>query len=531
MKKKVIKKTGMKSHPKIHRKHIKKIVKKIKQAQVQGQKQVPVKVLESYSFKSENIPVSIRIYRSGEEFVPIYELSISNISKTTEIILNKIRDELLDKVHMQDFDFSDLKEEKIIEKTFAETIKRLVNKHFMTADKTTKDFLCSYLIQKSLGLGAIELLLKDPKLEEVVVNNADEPVWVYHKTHGWIKTNVSLEGEFQVKHYAGIIGRKAGKQITLLDPLMDAHLKTGERVNATLTPVSIKGNTITFRKFASKPWTITDFLGNGTVSYEAAALVWLAAQYELSTIISGGTATGKTSMLNVFANFFPPNQRIISIEDTRELQLPSFLHWVPMETRLANPEGKGEVTMLDLLVNSLRMRPDRICVGEIRRAKEAEVLFEAIHTGHSCNATVHANNVEETITRLTSPPISVPKSMLPAVSLIVVQHRNRRTGQRRTSQIAEILADGSANLLMQFDSNKNKMKKVNRSKSLMANLKEFTGMSEAGFKKDMAEKIKVLKYLVKLNINSVDSVGRIIAEYYTNKSNVMSYVNKNKTFQ
>jgi len=493
--------------------------------------QVKAKVLEEYAFKSEDIPVSVRILKVENQFVPVYELAISNISKTTEIILNKIRDELLEKVHLDDFDFTDMKEEKIIENTFAETIKKLVEKHFHDADKTTKDFLCSYLIQKSLGLGSIELILKDPRLEEVVVNNAEEPVWVYHKNHGWLKTNIKLDGEFQIKHFAGIIGRKSGKQITLLAPLMDAHLKTGERVNATLSPISVKGNTITFRKFASKPWTITDFLRTNTISYEAAAIVWLAAQYELSTIISGGTATGKTSMLNVFSNFFPPNQRVISIEDTRELQLPSFLHWVPMETRLANPEGKGEVTMLDLLVNSLRMRPDRICVGEIRRAKEAEVLFEAIHTGHSCYATVHANNTDETITRLTSPPINIPKSMLPAVSLIVVQHRNRRTGQRRTFQISEILPDATGNVLLQYDPITDKMKRVNKSKSLMSSLKEFTGMTELQFKKDIDKKIKVLKYLVKNNINTVDGVGRIIAECYVNEENMMKYVNSNKIFQ
>ncbi len=492
--------------------------------------EVKVKVLEEYSFRSEEIPVSIRIVKHDKEFVPIYELAISNISKTTEMILNKIRDELLEKVHLQDFDFSDLKEEKLIENTFAETIKKLVEKHFHDADKPTKDFLCSYLIQKSLGLGAIELVLKDPALEEIVINNADEPVWVYHKSRGWLKTNVKLDGEFQIKHFAGIIGRKSGKQITLLDPLMDAHLKTGERVNATLCPISAKGNTMTFRKFASKPWTITDFLRTNTISYEAAAIVWLSAQFELSTLIAGGTATGKTSMLNVFSNFFPPNQRVISIEDTRELQLPSFLHWVPMETRLPNPEGKGEVTMLDLLVNSLRMRPDRICVGEIRRAKEAEVLFEAIHTGHSCYATVHANNTDETITRLTSPPINIPKSMLPAVSLIVVQHRNRRTGQRRTFQLSEILPDGSGNVLLQYDAVTDKMKRVNKSKALMAALKEFTGMTEMQFNKDIDKKIKVLKYLVKNSINTVDGVGRVIAEFYTNEENLMKYVNSNKIF-
>jgi flagellar protein FlaI len=487
-----------------------------------------MKIVDSYQFSSENIPVSVKIMHKDGEFVPVYEISISNISKTTEIVLDKIKDELLEKVHLQNFDFTDLKEEQVIEKTFVETIRKLIEQHFARVDARTKQFLCSYLIQKSLGLGHIELLLRDELLEEIVINGSDDPAWVYHKAHGWLKTNIRLEGEAQIKHYASIIARKSGKQITLLDPLMDAHLNSGERVNATLMPISVKGNTITFRKFAAKPWTITDFLRNGTISYEAAAMVWLASQYELSTIIAGGTATGKTSMLNVFSNFFPPNQRIISIEDTRELQLPSFLHWVPMETRLPNPEGKGEIKMLDLLVNSLRMRPDRICVGEIRRRQEAEVLFEAIHTGHSCCATVHANNIHETITRFTSPPINIPKTMLPAVSLIVVQHRNRVTGERRTFQIAEITPDGDANLLLQYDSKTGRMKQVNESKTLVETLREYTGMSHQDVKKDIKEKIKVLKYLVKLNINTVDGVGIAMAEYYTNKKNLMKFVNQNK---
>src|SRR3989344_3870427 len=152
-------------------------------------------------------------------------------------------------------------------------------------------------------------------------------------------------------------------------------------------------------------------------------------------------------MLNVLCNFLPPNQRIISIEDTRELKLPTTLHWVPMETRLPNPEGKGEVTMLDLVVNSLRQRPDRILVGEIRRQREAEVLFEAMHTGHSVYATIHANNVKETIDRLTNPPINIPKMVISALSIVLVQNRNRRTGKRRTLQIAEVQPTGEPTVI------------------------------------------------------------------------------------
>ena len=184
--------------------------------------------------------------------------------------------------------------------------------------------------------------------------------------------------------------------------------------------------------------------------------------------------------------------------------------------------------MLNLLVNSLRQRPDRIIVGEIRQKREAEVLFEAIHTGHSVYATVHANNVEETITRLTNPPIEIPKTMLPAVSLIINQYRNRRTGMRRTFQIAEILPDATPNVMMQYSVKADKLKNLNKSRVLVKELEIYTGMSPGEFKRDIIGKEKVLKWLVKQNIDDVDSVGKSIAEYYINSKNFMKRVRKNR---
>ncbi|MBI2650690.1 type II/IV secretion system ATPase subunit [Candidatus Woesearchaeota archaeon] len=487
-----------------------------------------IKLLATYNFISDNIPITIKVYKKKGEFVPIYDVSISSISKHTELILEKIREELTAQVSLGMVDILTTKDTGVIEQRFMDAITTLVNKHFPDADESTANFLKSYLIQRSLGLGSIEILMDDTNLEEIAINDAEEPVWVYHVKFGWLKTNVMLSSEDQTRHYAAMIGRRVGRQLTILEPLMDAHLRGGDRVNATLEPISVKGNTITLRKFAAKPWTITDFINDSTISTEAAALIWLGVQYELSTLISGGTATGKTSMLNVVANFFPPNQRIISIEDTREIQLPKFLHWVPMVTRLPNPEGKGEVSMLDLLVNSLRMRPDRIIVGEIRRKREAEVLFEAIHTGHSVYATVHANDAHETITRLTNPPIGIPKSLLPAISMIVVQYRNRRTGVRKTFQIAEITQDAEPNVLIQLDIRKGILKKVANSKVLLSTIELFTGFTRSELSRSLNEKEAVLKWLARHNINTVDTVGRVMAEYYTNKDNLMEHVRKNK---
>ncbi len=471
-------------------------------------------MIDSYKMNVNSMIVDVNIYWEEGEVTPTYNISILNISPTTKIILEKLRQEFISLVQIGSINISETAGLEDIKERFREEILLLIKKYFPNIDKRTTDLLMNHVIQQNIGLGNIEILLKDPDLEEIVVNTSREPVWVYHRKHGWLKTNVTIPKESRIRHYATMIGRDVGKEITLLKPLMDAYLTTGDRVNATLTPISTKGNTITIRKFASKPWSITDFIKNNTLNLEAAAWIWLGVQNELSTIIAGGTASGKTSALNAIANFFPPNQRIISIEDTRELTLPESLHWVPMETRLPNPEGKGEVTMLDLVVNSLRMRPDRIIVGEIRRQREAEVLFEAMHTGHSVYTTVHANNAEETITRLTNPPINVHKSMIGVISMIVVQNRNRRTGLRRTLQIAEVTPEGDPNVLMQLDVSKDKLVKLREAKRILETLNLYTGMTPPEIKKDIDGKIEILKWMVSRNIVDVNEIGKLMAKYY-----------------
>jgi len=470
--------------------------------------------LDSYNLHVNDIVVNVDIFLERNAFVPSYNISILNISKITDIILHKIREEFVSKINIGDIKITDTGDPNVIKEKFTKEIFVLIKKYFPDIDKKTSNLLINYLIQENIGLGNVEILLRDSNLEDIVINNAHDPVWVYHRKHGWLKTNVRVLTESKIRHYSTMIGRDVGKEITLLKPLMDASLSTGDRVNATLSPISTMGNTISIRKFAEKPWTITDFIKGKTISYYGAALIWLAVQNELSILITGGTGSGKTSMLNVVSNFFPPNQRIISIEDTRELTLPDSLHWVPLETRLPNPEGKGEVTMLDLLVNSLRMRPDRIIVGEIRRKREAEVLFEAMHTGHSVYATLHANNARETIVRMTNPPIEIPKLMLPALSLIVVQHRDRRIGVRRTLQIAEVLPNGDPNVLLQLDAQKDQLNQINESKVLMDTINLYTGLTIEEIKEDIDEKINILKWLVSNNITNIHQMGLIFAKYY-----------------
>src|SRR3989344_5281831 len=363
--------------------------------------------LETYTVEADNLKIQVKIAQySGK--LPFYELVVPSISPAMQALLDDIRHSLITDVHISASEILDPTAVTMLKNKFSIRSNEIIRAKFPHLDPPTRNFLVGMLLHEMMGLGKVEFLLNDGNLEEVVINSAMEPVRVYHKKYGWLITNVTLSNESQIQNYANIIARRVGRQITTLNTLLDAHLVTGDRANAVLYPIATKGNTITIRKFVRDPWTVTDFIANKTSSSDIFALIWLAIQYEMNMLISGGTASGKTSFLNVCMPFIPPNHRLISIEDTRELQLPEYLYWCPLTTREPNPEGKGEITMLDLLVNSLRMRPDRIILGEIRRKGEAEVLFEAMHTGHSVYGTFHANDAHETVMRLINPPIDVP---------------------------------------------------------------------------------------------------------------------------
>jgi len=405
------------------------------------------------------------------------------------------------------------------------------------ADEAARKVLVGNLIHQMVGLGDIEILLEDPNLEELVVNSADECTWVYHKEYGWLKSNITFEDEEEIYNYSSEIARRVGKNINSLDPLLDAHLPTGDRTNATLNPISTHGNTITIRKFARDPWTITDFIQNSTISKEVAAFLWLCLQYEMSVLVSGGTGSGKTSLLNVLMPFMPPNQRILSIEDTREIQLPEFLHWVPLTTREANPEGEGEISMLDLLVNSLRMRPDRILVGEVRKKRQAEILFEAMHTGHSVYSTLHADTAQQTVQRLLNPPIDVAEQMVESVDVNVVMFRDRRRNFRRVFQVAEIAKSGykrgsqemslGANVIYSWDSDEDEIQKQRDSDNIMNKLQMHTGMDREEIFENIEEKQEVLQWMIDNDVNDVEGVGKIIGEYYNSEDEVVQMAKNN----
>lgn len=491
------------------------------------------KVIKAYSITTDNLKADVKIVRS-EDFVINYDISIPSISPATSAILLSIKEELIKESKIGGEEIFDPSALEKLKEDFIAKARLLVGKKIPDISEDTKKILVALLIQDMLGLGHLEILLSDGDLEEIVINSSKENIWVYHKEYGWLKTSLTISSERQIHNYASIIARRVGRQITTLTPILNAHLVTGDRATATLFPVSSKGNTLVVRKFARKPWTVTDLIKNNTLNAEVASFFWLIVQYELNMIVAGGTSSGKTALLNTIMPFIQPNHRIISIEDTRELQLPDFMHWVPLTTREPNPEGKGEVSMLDLMIASLRMRPDRIVVGEIRRAEQAEVLFEAMHTGHSVYATLHADTVDQVIRRMTNPPINIPDVMLEALHVIAVQYRDRKKGIRRTYQVAELIPTGELGDKISLKPNvlyrckpEGEIAAHDECVRVFDVLNMHTGMTSKELVSDLSDKMDVLNWMVKNDITEINDVGEVIGRYYSDTENICSLVKKN----
>lgn len=408
-----------------------------------------------------------------------------------------------------------------------------VNVKIKTDELLISHYLLSVPKSKKKVSDKIEILLSDPNVEEICINSAKEPVWLYHKKYKWMITDIKTGSDKELLGYISEVGKKVGKTISTQHPLLDAYLSSGDRINATLYPVSIDGTTMTIRKGSNKSWTIVDAIANKTISPEVAAFIWQSLQYEMNMIVAGGTGSGKTTALTAFSAFLNPNNRVISIEQTHELKLPKTFQWVPLVVRDPDLKGEGGISMNDLLVNSLRMRPDRLIVGEVRTANEAEVLFGAMHTGHPVMATFHAETSEQAFRRITNPPLNIPPVLFESLHLICIMYRDRRTGVRRLYELCEVVPasgqEGTAqhpnlNVLYKWDSVTDKIKKVNDSYRIIDDIQTFTRMSDTEIKEDFDLKVELLKTLAEKNIREETRLSHIFAEFNINPKETIKKV-------
>jgi flagellar protein FlaI len=318
------------------------------------------------------------------------------------------------------------------------------------------------------------------------------------------------------------IARDVSRRVDTNTPLLDARLPSGDRVNATLNPASVDGPSLTVRKFRENPYTMVNMIQFGTINPEAAAFLWLCAEgmraYPSNILISGGTSSGKTTFLNCLSMFIRPTERVLTIEDTAELRLP-LKHWIRMETRPPSIEGTGEISMDVLLKNSLRMRPDRIVVGEVRH-DEAFTLFTAMNTGHQGSmGTIHANTTQETLVRLMSPPMNVPEQMATALNLIVVLNRisaPKRGLVRRVTEIAEITGTEKpeTHLLYEWNAEKDSMLRLDSNSKVLKLVRKFSGLSEKKIHDELSIRAELLKEAAKKDISSLNAFSIFLQKYY-----------------
>ncbi len=320
--------------------------------------------------------------------------------------------------------------------------------------RSNRQKLLDWVIADILGYGPLEPLLQDPTITEVMANGPNN---VYIERYGLIeKTNVTFENASHLMRIIDRIVSPLGRRVDESSPMVDARLPSGYRVNATIPPLSLDGPLLTIRKFATTPYTAQDLIANGTLSPQLVAFAKACVEARVNLVISGGTGTGKTTLLNVVSAFIPNRERIITIEDTAELQLKQA-HVNRLEKRPPNVEGKGEVTIRALVINALRMRPDRIIVGEARGGEALDML-QAMNTGHDGSmTTIHSNSPRDTLRRIETmvlmagmelPLKAIREQVASAIELIV--HMNRmRDGTRKVVQVSEVQGMEGDSIVMQ----------------------------------------------------------------------------------
>lgn len=474
---------------------------------------------------------------NNNEIIPQYNTVKQNYSDKEKIILGELRENLVDIAISSGENFQP-NESRLLNDIKHFLFQRLSNNGENTdISNEYLDRLANKLLRDIVGYGEIDPLIQDDDLEEIMINGIDKPVFVYHRQYGMMKTNIQFSDEKELTDLIDSIARQINRRIDQESPILDGRLLDGSRINATIPPVSPDGPSLTIRKFKKDPLTIIDLIKSKTLSIELAAFLWLCIDglgvKSANAIISGGTSSGKTTTLNALASFINPKERIITIEDTLELQIPHE-HVIRMETRPANVENKGELTMNDLVKNALRQRPDRIIVGEVR-ADEAITLFTALNTGHSGFGTLHANDARETITRLTNDPMKVPEIMIQAIDFIIMQNRiytSSGVSYRRISEVAEIVGmeEGviQLNKIFQWNPETDTIDNVSVSSKTLSQIAALSGKSITELHKEIEKRELVLKHMVKHDIRSVEEVKNVLDLYFKNGDNVLERIILNR---
>lgn len=385
-----------------------------------------------------------------------------------------------------------------------------------------------YLFRDFIGLNEIDPLMRDYFIEDIECNGADAPLYVIHRVYRNLRTNIKYNDMDKLASFVEKLAQRCGRYVSYAQPLLDGSLPEGSRINATFTKdVTSRGPTFSIRKFTETPWTPVQLISFGTISPEMMAYFWLVLENKGNIMVVGSTASGKTTLLNAIAFFIPPEARIVSIEDTRELMLPKE-NWLPAVARTSIGIGKvGEVDLFALLKSSFRQNPDYMIVGEVR-GKEAFVLFQGMASGHSSLSTIHADSVETLVRRLQTPPIELSPTLVNSLDCVAIAAHTVVKGQetRRIREIVEVVninKDGSAIINTPFIWNPRDdrfyFKKQSR---VLEKISMRRGIPIERLQYELMIRARLLYELYRRKVFSFDEVGKVINNYYKNPIAVLN---------
>jgi archaeal flagellar protein FlaI len=405
-----------------------------------------------------------------------------------------------------------------------QALDKLIHDKQIKIGKEERDIVFYYIFREFVGYGRIDILMNDPDIEDISCDGHGIPIFIVHKKHESIKSNIIYEDADELDSFVVKLSQMCGKQISVYEPVVDGKLADGSRLQTTLGRTITMRSTFTIRRFREDPLTPVDLLSNNTMSLELAAYFWLAIEKGCNILFCGGTASGKTTMLNALSLFVPSAYKIVSIEDTREINLPHE-NWIAGTTRAGFTSTEAlktsrDIDMFDLIRVALRQRPRVIIVGEVR-GKEAYSLFQAMTTGHLSYSTVHASDMHSLIQRLENPPISLPRALLTSLDMIIFLNSVTVKGApvRRITNVTEIIElDAGTNRLVTMTpfewvgENDDRYKNSGASR-LLYQIRLENGWTEEGLQKELDNRMKVLEWMKKKDIRSYTDVGNIVATY------------------
>ena len=461
-----------------------------------------------------------------------YFLEEPKLTEEEKKFLQKISSNLIDLIEVG---LSAIKSTLEATKYLEDQIKKVVKEFSIPVSPEQYARVMYYIYRNFVGLNEIEPLIRDPWLEDVGCDGISIPIYVIHRKYGSLKTNIVYEKE-DLREFVIKLSERCGRYVSYAEPILDGTLPDGSRVNATLAgDVATRGPTFSIRKFAQRPFSPIDQILLGTASSTVMAYLWYLVESGTSLMISGGVATGKTSFLNSISMFIPPEAKIVSIEDTRELRLPHE-HWIPSVTRIGfgipMPTGEkyGEITLFDLLKGSFRQNPDYVIVGEVR-GKEAYVMFQGMSSGHPCMSTFHAGSVDTVIKRLTTPPIELSPSLVESLDAIAVMIHAKEKGKsaRRIQLVDEIISVKHGTLnpetfrSVEWDPKEDSFK-FDKNSFLLKKIAQNKGTTVENIIEEITKRKSILEWMAKNDIKDFVEVRKIINEYYKNPNKILKQI-------